>query len=130
MTRLAYADASALVKLIHIEPESGAFHHWYVAAERVATSRVGVVEVDRAARRRTHDAERRSYVLRNVDVIELGAAIGAAAGVVVPPALRTIDSIHIASALALGSELDAFVTYDDRLADAARSVGLPVVRPA
>ena len=130
MTRLAYADASALVKLIHVEPDSGAFHRWYVTAERVVTSRVGAVEVDRAARRRTHDAGRRSYVLRNVDVIELDAAIAGAAGVVVPPALRTLDAIHIASALALGSELDAFVTYDDRLADAARSVGLPVVRPA
>jgi len=30
----------------------------------------------------------------------------------------------------LGAELDAFVTYDDRMADAARAVGLPVVRPA
>ena len=43
---------------------------------------------------------------------------------------RTLDAIHLATAIALGPELDAFVTYDDRLADAARAVGLPVVRPA
>jgi predicted nucleic acid-binding protein len=47
-----------------------------------------------------------------------------------PAALRTLDAIHLASAMALTDELDAFVTYDDRLADAARSAGLPVVRPA
>ena len=44
--------------------------------------------------------------------------------------LGTLDAIHLATALALGDELDAFVTYDDRLADAARALGLPVVRPA
>jgi len=38
-------------------------------------------------------------------------------------------AIHLASALALGNEVDAFVTYDGRLADAARAIGLPVVRP-
>ena len=40
------------------------------------------------------------------------------------------DAIHLASAIAVSSEIDAFVTYDDRLAEAARAVGLPVVRPA
>lgn len=44
--------------------------------------------------------------------------------------LRTLDAVHLASALHLIGELDAFVTYDDRLAEAARAVGLPVVRPA
>ena len=47
-----------------------------------------------------------------------------------PPLLRTLDAIHLATALALVPDLDAFVTYDDRLAEAARALGLPVVRPA
>jgi predicted nucleic acid-binding protein len=46
-----------------------------------------------------------------------------------PAALRTLDAIHLATALELGP-IDAFVTYDDRLAEAARGIGLPVVRPA
>ena len=41
-----------------------------------------------------------------------------------------LDAIHLATAMAMGPELDAFVTYDDRLAEAARAIGLPVVRPA
>jgi predicted nucleic acid-binding protein len=40
-----------------------------------------------------------------------------------------MDSIHVATAMTIGA-VDAFVTYDDRQAEAARAVGLPVVRPA
>jgi predicted nucleic acid-binding protein len=47
-----------------------------------------------------------------------------------PAALRTLDAIHLATAMALAPGLDAFVTYDDRLAEAARALGLPVIRPA
>lgn len=130
MTRLAYADASALVKLIVREPDSDALHRWYVDAERLITSRAGIVETERASRRRPHDVEQRMLVLRDVEVIEVNAEIGHVAAAVEPPTVRTLDAIHIASALALGPELEAFVTYDDRLADAARGAGLPVVRPA
>ena len=63
-------------------------------------------------------------------MIELSPAISIVAASLQPVVLRTLDAIHVASALALGSELDAFVTYDDRMAEAARAIGLPVVRPA
>ena len=56
--------------------------------------------------------------------------IAEAAAVLPPVNLRSLDAIHLAFALALGDELDAFVTYDARLADAARANGLPVVAPA
>ena len=46
-----------------------------------------------------------------------------------PPALRTLDAVHLASALELGADLEAFVTYDARLAAAARGAGLTVVSP-
>jgi hypothetical protein len=49
---------------------------------------------------------------------------------IAPLSLRTLDAIHVASAVLLWPEVDSFVTYDDRLAGAARAVGLPVVRPA
>lgn len=47
-----------------------------------------------------------------------------------PPSQRTLDAIHIQSALLLGDELDAFITYDQRQADAARNAGLAVEAPA
>lgn len=130
MTSLAYVDASALVKLLVDEPGSQAMLHWYVEAGRLVTSRVGAVEVVRAATRRDHDPARRERVLTDLEVYELDSAIAGVAARLAPPSLRTLDAIHLATALALVPELDAFVTYDDRLAEAARAVGLPVVRPA
>ena len=130
MTSLAYVDASALVKLVLDEAESMAMNRWYVEAERLVTSRVGHVETVRAASRRDHDPARRDRVLAGVEVYELNAGVAGIAAGLQSALLRTLDAIHIATALALGPELDAFVTYDDRLAEAARAVGLPVVRPA
>jgi uncharacterized protein len=130
MTGIAYVDASALVKLILVEPESPAVHRWFIETTRVATSRVGIIETLRAASRRNHDPAHRDHVIAGVGVFELDADIAAIAATVGGPGLRMLDAIHIATALGLLPDLDAFVTYDDRMADAARSLGLPVVRPA
>jgi len=130
MSRLTYADASALVRLILEEPGSAAMNRWFIESSRVLTSRVGVIETQRAASRRDHDPAHRETVVRDVGVIELDAAIAALAATLGPAGLRTLDAIHVASAVAIGVDLDAFVTYDDRMAEAARVLGLPVVRPA
>ena len=130
MTSVAYVDASALVKLIVLEPDSVGFHLWYLQTERVVTSRIGVIETRRAAGRHAHDAGELRSVLAAVEVVELDLQIADRAAMAVPPLLRTLDAIHIATALELGTSLGAFVTYDDRLAVAARAAGLPVVRPA
>lgn len=127
---LAYVDASALVKLILDEVDAGAMRRWYVEADRIACSVIGAIETRRAVARKVERSERVDLVLRSVVTLEVDAVVTATASRVMPIGLRTLDAIHIATALALGSELDAFVTYDDRLADAARAVGLPVVRPA
>lgn len=52
-----------------------------------------------------------------------------AAGRLDPPTLRSLDAIHLVAALELGDDLDGFVTYDDRLAEAALGHGLPVEAP-
>lgn len=129
MTALAYVDASAIVKLVIDEPESMALLHWYHQCERVVTSRVGVIETRRAVRRRDHEPDQLAAVLARLEVFELDRQVDRVAGRLGPPALRTLDAIHLATALSIQS-VDAFVTYDDRQADAARAVGLPVVRPA
>ena len=127
---VAYIDASALTKLVLDEPESSAMRRWYVEAARVLSSRIGIVETRRAAGRSQHDPVHLDAVLRSVEVLELDADIDRRAGFVGPVSLKTLDAIHLASAIKLSGAIDAFVTYDDRLADAARAVGLPVVRPA
>ena len=130
MTSLAYVDASALVKLVVVEVESAQMLRWYVESERVVTSRVGIVETRRAAARHPHDRDELQLLLTSVEVIEFDERLAERAASVGPILLRALDAIHLATALAFGSELEAFVTYDDRLAEAARAAGLPVVRPA
>ena len=130
MTRLAYVDASALVKLDAAEPDSAEMLQWYVQAERVVISRVGVVEMNLAAARRAYDPDHLRFVLDSIEVVELGPAIAGRAAGVGPASLRALDAIHLATALELGSELGDFVTYDLRLADAARAAGLAVVSRA
>ena len=61
--------------------------------------------------------------------VDVDPALVRIASAVSPVGLRTLDAIHLASAIALGSALEAFVTYDRRLAKAAREAGLPVASP-
>lgn len=127
---VAYVDSSALTKLILDEPDSLAMRRWYMESDRVLCSRIGIVETHRAVARGQPDPAHLDVILRSLEVVELDTEIARRAAMVAPQSLRTRDAIHIASAAALAAELDAFVTYDDRLASAARNVGLPVVRPA
>ncbi len=126
----AYVDASALAKLILDEPHARAMRRWWIETERAYCSRIGIVETSRAVTRLLGDDAHLASMVRSIDVVEFDDAIARQAAVVGPSALRTLDAIHLASALRLGDGIDAFVTYDDRLAEAARAVGLPVVRPA
>lgn len=130
MTNLAYLDASAIVKLVVSEAESTAMNRWFIEAQRVATSRVGLIETVRATSRTPVDRGHRAYVLANLEVLELTAEIADRAANIDPAALRTLDAVHLASAIALGTDVEAFVTYDSRLAAAASAIGLPVIRPA
>lgn len=130
MSAIVYADASALAKLVLDEPDAGPMRHWFVEHERIATSRIGIIETHRAAARKSPDRAHVEAILRSVEVVELDPSIARQAQSVGPSTLRSLDAIHLATAMALGGDLDAFVTYDDRLADAAQAIGLPVVRPA
>jgi uncharacterized protein len=130
VTKVAYVDASAMAKLALDEPESAAMLRWYVESEQLVSSRIGLIETQRAARRRVHDPVQLDVVLRSVIALEIDDSIAMSAARVGPAAVRTLDAIHLATALALGTDVEAFVTYDDRQADAARALGLPVVRPA
>lgn len=130
MSTLAYVDASALAKLVLDEPGAMAMRRWYIESERVVTSRIGIIETRRACSRQAFDADHLAIILKSVETAELDARIADAAGLLGPTTLRTLDAIHVATALQFVPDLDAFVTYDDRLADAARSLGLPVLRPA
>jgi hypothetical protein len=67
--------------------------------------------------------------LRRVDLIAIDDRILDVAGTLEPEVLRTLDAIHIATALAIGDDLEAIVTYDVRMIDAARLMGLATAAP-
>lgn len=69
-------------------------------------------------------------LLRRVDLIRIGAQVLDHAGALAPVRLRSLDAIHLATAIALGTRLEAMVVYDLRLAAAARAAGLQVQAPS
>jgi uncharacterized protein len=130
-----YLDASAIVKLATDEPESLALRAWLTGRFPLLTSRISTVEVARAIGRKggTSAGRGRSAVdeaFTSVAVAELDASIAERAAEVAPPTLRALDAMHLATALVAGEEVAVLVTYDLRLADAARAAGLEVVAPA
>jgi len=122
-----YLDASAITKLVVEEPESAAVER-LVAGKALATSRVAVVEVTKAVARADPGADPWG-VLSRLAFVELDADLARLAGAAGGPALRALDAVHVASALRLAPEIEAFVTYDDRQADAARAAGFEVASP-
>ena len=130
-----YLDASAIVKLGTAEPESLALRAWLRNRSPLLTSRISTVEVARAIGRNEAGSVAAGRaaareVFTSVALTELDAGIANRAAELGPATLRALDAIHLATVLALGGELAAFVTYDGRLADAARAAGLEVVAPA
>jgi uncharacterized protein len=94
---------------------------------------VAAIEVARVVKRTpvgTRLASRATEVLSGVAFVELSAGIADAAAKLEPPSLRTLDAVHLASALSLGDDLGAFVAYDRRLAEAAEAAGIEVLAPA
>jgi hypothetical protein len=126
----AYIDSSALVKLIVREPETDALRRYLTSAGPLASSILATVEVSRAvARALPESTAAMADVFEVVNVLAFDARIAARAAALRPASLRTLDAIHLATALELAGDLSAFVSYDDRLSAAARDLGLPVVAP-
>lgn len=132
---MIYLDSAALVKLVREERETRALVDWLNEREgqRLVASVLVDVEVPRALRRSQPGVLGAvAATLARIDRIELDAAIRATAAAYVDPLLRSLDAIHLATAdqlIASGKKVSAFVTYDKRLAEAARSCSLSVVAP-
>ena len=69
-------------------------------------------------------------MLDQIDLIDLNPRIRILARTAKPATVRSLDAIHLGTALHSRSELISFVTYDKRLLDAAQAAGLPVDSPA
>lgn len=126
---LVYLDASAFVKLVRPEPETAGLVAALQSAAHVVAAEILEVEVLRANRRAGGDPAVARTQLEAVGLVPLTAQIRAAAGELDPPTIRSLDAIHLATALSLHERLTALYTYDARMADAARGIGLSVCAP-
>src|ERR1700682_5985638 len=133
---LFYVDSSALVKLVREEPESAALRTFLSDADLLSCELV-LTELPRAIRRASaidprfplaRLLERVGELLESLALLPLDRALLLAAGALADPALRALDAIHVAAAVDV-SPLDAFVSYDERQAAAARLAGLLTVQP-
>ena len=129
---MIYLDSSALLKLVVTEADTGTLTSWL--AERADTtwvsSELASVEVVRAARRLDEDAVPAARtLLERLDVVPLTGVVFRTAQDLRPAALRSLDALHLASALLLREDLTAFVAYDARLAVAAQDAGLATASP-
>lgn len=126
-----YLDSSAFVKLIVAETDSLAVRAFLAGRDaRRVSSALLRTETLRAIRHLGPDALATAREgLRRVDLIGIDDRILDAAGTLEPKVLRTLDAIHLATAMALGDDLEAIVTYDERMVEAARLVGLSTATP-
>jgi uncharacterized protein len=130
---MIYLDSAAVVKLVHPEPESQALRDWL--DERAETAWVSSVLVEiesfRALARYAPQAVVRLHpVLDQIDLIDFSPRMRILAQTVQPVTVRSLDTIHLGTALAIRPDLTSFVTYDKRLLDTVASSGLRVDSPA
>ncbi len=139
---MLYLDTSAIVKTVLVEQESSGLSAFLrqEPSQALLTSAVAITELARAV---TMSFERDEFPsgapgggldvvqdrLDGLRIVAITTELLHAAGRVKPPRLRTLDAIHLATALHFREDLTAFVSYDRRLAEAAVAAGLPVRAP-
>jgi predicted nucleic acid-binding protein len=130
---MIYLDSAAVVKLVHAEPESQSLRDWLTERAETGWFSSVLVEIEsfRALARHSPEAVTRLHsVLDLMDLVEMSPGIRILAQTVTPVTVRSLDAIHLATALHVRGQLTSFVTYDKRLADAAMTAGLTVDAPA
>lgn len=126
---LWYLDTSAALKLVVEEPESEAL------AQGIDREQPDLVacwlletEMRRAAQREAAlTQEIVTQLLEGVGLYEVPSSLFREAGLLPGAQLRSLDAVHLAAAIRIG--VDRVVTYDSRLSDSARSLGLGVFAP-
>ena len=130
--RPVYLDSSALLKLVLPERETVALRGALAGWPDWVTSWLSAIECKRAVRRAGGNASvraRMDHVLATCTLLRIEEPALRLAETIGPSELRSLDAIHLACALSIGEYPDAFVTYDGRLASAAREIGLNVLSP-
>lgn len=125
-----YVDSSGLVKLVVLERESAELEEYLRGWPHRVSSALAREEVVRAVRGHGPEAVARARrVLADVHLVQLDDALLDDAAELDPLLLRSLDAIHLAAARSLRGDLGRVVTYDQRMATAARTLGLVIDSP-
>ena len=130
---MIYFDTSALVKLVFEETESAGLAEWVTQRADIpkVSSDLSTIELLRTCRRVDERAvEGANQLLGGIDLLPMDRAIVERAASLVPTELRSLDAIHLATALSVKMNLTVLVAYDARLCSAASEAGIEVVSPA
>lgn len=120
------------MKLLSDEEESLSLTAWIGEVDGLVPVSSDLVRTElMRAVRRTHPAAATSVkaLLNTLLLVPISTDICDSAARLEPPTLRSLDAIHLATALAAGDDVEAMLTYDDRLAEAALHYGLKVIAP-
>lgn len=126
---MIYLDASALVTFVTRRKHAEELDDFLASSpQTTCTNTIGFVEAVRSCDQSGSYPNLMAQLLREHQEIKVTPDIRDTAAAM-PGALRALDALHVASAQQLGPELISLVTYDKRMAEAARENGLPVVMP-
>ncbi len=132
--RTFYLDTSAAMKLVRREKETPALVQWQqdMAGEphQFVSSDVIRTELMHAATRWGATAADVQPLINSLTLLRVTSAVCESAGRLSELGLRSLDAIHVASAMLLSGALESIVTYDKRMLDAAQHLGLSTVSPA
>ena len=125
-----YLDSSAIVKLAVREAGSLALRRYLRRRRPLVSSSLARTEVLRALLPGGDDAVAAGRkALTRLDLVRVGNRVLDEAAALLPAEIRSLDAIHLATAGRLGQDLGVIVTYDDRMAEAAKHIGHRVVAP-
>jgi len=127
-----YVDSSAMLKLAFTEPESDQLREWLTQDQPVLVgSDLVRTETIRAVRRTfPEQLDRALTTLGLLNLLRVTPTAFRRAAELGPESLRSLDALHLASALELGEDLEGMITYDSRLTVACARHGVRVVAPA
>lgn len=126
---MLYLDSSAIVKLVVREPETAELVRALQADSEVVSSHIAWTEVVIATRRAGRSTPRAERILDGIALVPIDDAILREAATLGPKDLRTLDAIHLATAISLRPDIQTVITYDVRQAQAAFALGLAVWTP-
>jgi predicted nucleic acid-binding protein len=127
-----YLDASAAAKLVLAEDDSDAMKDWIETTDAViVSSDLLRTELLRTIRRHAPaQLSQGRAVLESITLVAVSRSVYENAATLGPPVLRSLDALHLASAIDVGGdELTAIITYDLRMIEAAGSLGIETIAP-